>query len=425
MHAAIRDSAGSNPRTAQPGWPPVVVGGAFYTGLLLMRNLIGRGVRAVAFDCNPAQPAFRSVYGKTFLCPNPDQDPAAWLAFMVDLAQKIGGKPVLIPSSDQFVTAIAAHAAELEKHFIFCYSAASLQSTLATKESQYALAAKHGMPIPRSQFITSAEELDTFASTARFPCLLKPLHCREWEKMPATHPLNGSKLATAASAEELHARYDSVAAFTPELVVQEMIEGPDTAKLVYLSCYSSTGKRLGSCVVRELRTGPILFGSASIVEPVDDPETDGMSDSFLRKIGYAGICELEVKRDTRDGTIKLIEANPRYSGTADAAPYAGVDIGWLHYLDLIGVDVQPVRQNSHDYRHICLQRDFSSLRSYRKAGLLSWRELLRSYRPPAYFYDFDVRDWRVSLATLKEVFKIVVGPYFRRLFPKKPTGQSY
>ncbi len=425
MHAAIRNSAGSNPATAQPGWPPVVVAGAFYTGLLLMRNLIGRGVQAVAFDCNPVQPGFRSVYGKTFLCPNPDENPAAWLTFMVNLAKNMDAKPVLIPSSDQFVSAIAAHAQELEKHFVFCYSAASLQATLATKENQYALAAQHGMPIPRSQFITSAQDLDAFASTARFPCLLKPLHCREWEKMPGTHPLNGSKLATAESAEELRARYDSVSAFTPEVVVQEMIEGPDTAKLVYLSCYSQTGKRLGSCLVRELRTGPILFGSASIVEPVDDPETDELSDHFLRSIGYAGICELEVKRDTRDGTIKLIEANPRYSGTADAAPYAGVDIGWLHYLDLIGVDVQPVRRNSHQYRHICLQRDFSSLRSYRKAGLLSWRQLLRSYRPPVYFYDFDLRDWRVSLATLKEVFKIIVGPYLRRLFPKKSAGQSH
>lgn len=426
MHAAIRNSAGSNPSTAQPDWPPAVIAGAFYTGLLLMRNLIGRGVKAVAFDCNAAQPAFRSVYGKTFLCPNPDENPAAWLTFMVDLARQVGGRPVLIPTSDQFVTTIGTHAAELEKHFVFCYSAAPLQSALATKEVQYALAAKHGMPIPRSQFITSAQELESFASTARFPCLFKPVQCREWDKLPATHPLSGKKLATAASPDDLRARYDSVAAVTPDVVVQEMIEGPDTAKLVYLSCYGSrTGKRIASCVVRELRTGPMMFGSASIVEPIDDLETDQLSDQFLRNIGYSGICEIEVKRDTRDGSIKLIEANPRYSGTADAAPYAGIDIGWLHYLDLIGIDVQPVQRNSHEFRHICLQRDFSDLRSYRKAGLLSWRELLHSYRPPAHFYDFDIRDWRVSLDTLKEVFKIIVGPYVRRVFPRKSARQSY
>lgn len=419
MHPAIRASAGSNPARAQPGWPPVVVGGAFYTGLTLMRNLIGRGVKAVAFDCNPALPGFHSAHGETYLCPNPDNEPAAWLAFMLDLAAKVGGKPVLIPASDQFVTAIAAHAPELEKHYTFCHRGAALQASLATKEVQYGLAQKYGMPIPRSQFITSVEELQDFAVGARFPCLLKPLHCREWEKMPASHPFTGSKLATAASASELLEAYKSVRAYTPEIVVQEMIEGPDTAKLVYLSCYSLTGKRLASCIVREIRTGPIYFGSAGLVEPVEDPEVDALSHRFLMAIGYVGICELEVKRDTRDGSVKLIEANPRYSGTADAAPYAGVDIGWIHYLDLIGIDIQPVRQNSRDFRHVCLQRDFSCLRSYRKAGLLTWRGLLRSYRPPLHFYDFDIRDPRVSLATLREMLKIVVGPYVRRVFPKR------
>ena len=34
--------------------------------------------------------------------------------------------------------------------------------------------------------------------------------------------------------------------------------------------------------------------------------------------------------------MKLIEANPRLSGGGDAAPYAGVDLCWIHYLDLIG-----------------------------------------------------------------------------------------
>ena len=45
-------------------------------------------------------------------------------------------------------------------------------------------------------------------------------------------------------------------------------------------------------------------------------------------MNYVGICEIEVKRDTRDGVVRLIEANPRFSVTADAAVYAGVDIGW-------------------------------------------------------------------------------------------------
>ncbi len=417
--SVVTESRRLNPQRAQEGWPPVVIAGAYQTGVGLMRNLLRRGVKTVAFDCTPDQTGFHSSYGKTYLCPNPDYQPQAWIVFMKGLAHELGGRPVLIASADQYVSAIAAHAAELERHYQFLQTASATQALLATKEKQYAIAEANGLATALTQFITSREELSSFASTAQFPCLIKPLHFREWEMLPVGHSLLGQKLALAPSPQALMTEYDSVAAVTPRLVVQEIIEGPDTAKLCYLSCYGRDGRRLGSCVVRQVRTDPIYFGSASLVEPVDDPEADRVSDHFLRSIGYAGICELELKRDTRDGRVKLIEANPRYSVTSDAAPYAGVDIGWLHYLDLIGQTVAPVRPTNFGFRHIALRRDAHTFRSYIRAGLLTWRGFFYSYRPPVHFFDFDWRDWRVTAKTVVEVSKILLGPFLRRFFPKR------
>ena len=414
----------ANPRRARPGWPPVVIAGAYQTGVVLMRNLVRRGLSACCVDCNPSQPGFRTIYGKAYHCPNPDDAPERWLEFMIDLAAKIGGKPVLIPSADQFVTAIGQHAAALEKHFVFCQSAASVQALLATKQRQYAIAGAHGLPVPRTLLARSLEDVLEFAQSAHFPCLFKPLHCREWERLPLGHPLHGRKLALADSPQDMAAKYRLVAETTPEVVVQEVIEGPDTAKLVYLSCYGRGGERIAACMVRELRTTPIYFGSASVVEPVCDPEADVLCDRFLRSVGYAGLCEIELKRDSRDGCVKMIEANPRYSVTADAAPYAGVDLGWLHYLDLIGQRVTPVFAEPRDFRHIVLERDFATVRDYRRDGLLTWPELLRSYRPPVAFFDFDMRDWRLTLSTCVTLAKLLFGPPIRRIFPKKRTVTS-
>ena len=408
-----------NPAQAAPGWPPAVVAGAYQTGVVLMRNLARRGVSVSCVDCYPQQPGFKTVYGKTRLCPNPDERPAEWFQFMADLAEEIGSKPVLMASSDIFVTAIARHAAQLREHFVFLESGVAMQALLATKRRQYDIAAGSGLPTPRTQFVSSLEELRRFGEGARFPCLLKPVHCREWERFPAGHPLLNQKTALALSLADLEAKYRLAEAATPELVVQEVIEGPDDAKLVYLSCYGRDGARLGACLVRELRTDPIYFGSASVVEPVEDLEVDALCDGFLRRIGYAGLCEIELKRDSRDQCVKMIEANPRYSVTADAAPYAGVDLGWLHYLDLIGQRVEPVQAGRIDFRHIVLRRDFACFRSYRKAGLLSWRELIRSYRPPVAFFDFDVRDWRVTADTVVALFKTLAFPLYRRVFPRR------
>lgn len=408
-----------NPSKAQPGWPPVVVAGVFQTGVNLMRDLIRRGVVAYGVDYNRSQAGFRSVYGKTVQCPNPDDKPDEWLDFMTNLARKLGTKPVLIPSADAFVSAIARHRDSLKQAYLFCHDAAPIQAKLATKEEQYNLVRDHGMPAPRTQFVKSPEEITQFGSVALFPCVMKPVRTRDWERSREGHPFHNKKVALANSAEELAAQYRVAAEINPEVVVQEVIEGPDTSKVIYFSCYNRAGARIAVAMAKTVRSNPIHFGSSSVIEPFWDSETDRVCDQFLKSIGYAGLCEIELKSDCRDGKVKIIEANPRYTGSGDYAHYAGVDLGWLHYLDLIGQPVAPVSQRDRNFRHVVLSWDFGSIRSYRREGLLTWRGLLRSYRPPVVFFDFDLRDWRVTARTISTLFRLVVGPPLRKIFPKK------
>jgi predicted ATP-grasp superfamily ATP-dependent carboligase len=383
-----------------------------------MRALHRRGVQVYGIDHRPEMSGFNTRYADVRLCPDPDTKPEEWVAFMIALAGEIGGQPVLISSADQYVSAIAAHGGKIEGQFRFCKSSMATQALLATKERQYAVAGEHGLPVPRTQFLESVEDAEAFARQARFPCLLKPLHFREWKRDPA-HPLFDLKVVIAKSPEELRDWYVSAASMSPQMMAQEIIEGPDTAKLVYLSCYGQSGERIGTAMVKQIRTTPIYFGSASVVEPVTDPETDRLCNHFLSSIGFWGLCEIELKRDTRDGQVKMIEANPRFSVTADAAYYSGVELGWLHYLDLIGQKVEPVEPSTRDFRHIVLIRDFDTIRSYRREGLLTWRELLRSYRPPVHFFDFDIFDWRLTARNVVQLARLLVRPLARRLFPKQ------
>jgi D-aspartate ligase len=416
-----------NALRAGKDWPWAVVTGAFQTGVVLMRDLSQRGVRVCCIDHNPAQSGFRTIYGEGYLCPNPEEAAEEWVIFMRLLAGRLGGKPVLISSADVYVTAIAEHAAALDRHFVFAHSVAA-QALLATKKRQYELSESHGLPVPRTRFVTSLDEVVDFGSVARFPCLLKPVHFRDWMGLPAGHPLRNQKIVIADSKEDLAAKYRLAAQASGELVAQEIIEGPDTAKLVYLSCYAKSGLRLGHCMLRQLRANPKDFGSASAVEPALDEEADRLCDGFLRGMGYTGICEIELKRDSRDGRVKMIESNPRYRVTADAGKYAGVELGWLHYLDLIedltGQKAFPVEPRGCDFRHIVLERDSAALASYRKAGM-SWKDFFRSYRSPVFFFDFDWRDWRVTAISMDKVLRNLAGPTlrraFRRIVPRRPA----
>ena len=398
-----------------------MVAGASQTGVVLMRDLARRGVSVCCVGQDRRSNGFRTVYGKGYLCPNPVDDPAAWIVYMVDLSRRIGGRPVLMPTSDQFVSAIGKYAEELGDFFVFCKPGVTIQTLLGTKEKQYDIALRHGMPLPRTRFVRSIDEVIEFGSSARFPCLLKPLQQLQWEFAPEGHPLRDSKVVVVDSAEKLAEKYRLAAEISSHMVVQEVIEGPDTAKLVYLSCYSTAGHRIGTCMLREFRSFPMHFGSASVVAPTSDPEADSLCDQFLRKLSYAGLCEIELKQDSRDGQLKMIEVNPRYSGSADAAPYAGVPLGWLHYLDLIGQPVAPIGPDSRDFRHITLCRDIPAIHSFMGAGLLSWRELIRSYRPPVAFYDFDLRDWRLTAENIACLGRTVLRQIVLHFIPKRST----
>jgi D-aspartate ligase len=393
--------------------PPVVVASVFQTGLNLMRDLEQKGIRVVGVDCYPNHQGFRSRYGRSFLCPNPDKEPDNWVAFMLSLAAAMGEKPVLIAAADIFVSAIGRHAKVLSEHFIFSESGCILQATLSTKETQYALAREYGLPSPQSVYVQTVTEIEAFCDHARFPVLLKPRSQREWEGLPGDNPLRGRKTISAKTREELIAHYEKVSSMVPQAVAQEEIVGPDSAKYCYLSVYARTGQRLGACVVRELRAYPLLYGCATLVEPVVDEEIDRICNKFLLSLGFVGICEIELKRDARDGHVLLIEINPRVSGTGDCARYTGVETGYLHYLDLIGQTPSPMVATRFGFRHIMLVNDLTAFPKYYDLGLLGWTEWFRSLSGPMEFFDFDWRDFKNAQSAAFRGVRALVGGLLR------------
>ena len=255
-----------------------------------------------------------------------------------------------------------------------------------------------------------------------FPASSSPATQREWEALPEGNPLRALKLITAENPAEMLAHYALTEHFRPEVMAQEIVAGGDDTKFCYLSVYGTGSRRLGHCVVREFRAYPLFFGSGSLVEPVLDDEIDTLCDRFLRALGYVGICEIEVKRDARDGVVRLIEANPRFSGTGDSALYAGIEIGWLHYLDLIGQEPEPMDATRSGFRHVTLRRDIPSLPHYVARGILTWADIRRSYRGPLEFFDFDRRDPRPTLQTLRGCARIFAGIFLRTLRLRRRLG---
>jgi predicted ATP-grasp superfamily ATP-dependent carboligase len=410
-----------NARKVGPDWPPVVVGGVFQTGLNLMRDLIRKGVKAFGIDSDLQHEGFRSRYGKSYPCPDPDLQPAEWVAFMQSLARdlknKYGVKPVFICAADQWVTALGAHQEALRDHYTFS-PGATIQSALTNKDEQYALADKYDFPRPLTAEIRCTADVDAFIERAMFPCLLKPLSAREWDNLPEGSPMRGLKIATAETPGQLIALYSGLEPYRPNVIAQELIQGPNTNMFCYFSVYATGGSLLSSGCVQEIRNHPKRYGAPSIIHPVSEPEILSLCDRFLRAVGYVGICEIEVKRDSRDGIFKLIEVNPRVTGSGDAASYMGVETGWLHYLDLIGQKPEPVPASRLDFYHIGLKWDFMISPACLQAGILTWHDALVPYRTEREFFDLDLHDWRLAVETLYKCGRYAAGAAWRSLRAK-------
>ena len=71
------------------------------------------------------------------------------------------------------------------------------------------------------------------------------------------------------------------------------------------------------------------------MEVTDTPEIVEYSRRLLSQLSYRGLCNIEYKKDRRNGDFKLLDLNAR-SGTSIGLPISnGVDFPWIMYDDMV------------------------------------------------------------------------------------------
>src|SRR5262249_51854285 len=133
---------------------------------------------------------------------------------------------------------------------------------------------------------------------------------------------------------QLLAKFDEASSLVDpgSLMIQELIPGNGESQLSY-TALCRDGLPIASLTAKRARQIPMDFGRAStFVETVEDPETSAAAARLLKALAYAGIVEVEFKRDPRDGKLKLLDINPRVWGWQSLCGAAGVDYPYLLWL---------------------------------------------------------------------------------------------
>jgi predicted ATP-grasp superfamily ATP-dependent carboligase len=140
---------------------------------------------------------------------------------------------------------------------------------------------------------------------------------------------------------------------------------------------------------RRTRQYPVEFGyTSSFVEIVDEPEAAAAARALLASIAYAGLVEIEFKRDRRDGRLKLLDVNPRPWSWFGLCRAAGIDLGAMMWALASGGTVQPASARPGT-SWMYLARDAAAAISLIRNGRLDVPHYLRSFA--------TVRSWAAFL----------------------------
>jgi D-aspartate ligase len=370
----MRAGAAASVAGAEPGrWPPAVLLGGRGPALSVARSLGALGVPVHVLAAGPA-PVRRSRYCHAFVVRGHSGNrQGAWLNWLEHEGPR---GAALLPCDDDGLELIARQRPRLEQlGYLPIAGADDAMLAMLDKEATYDRARALGVPTPRTVSIRGAGDIDRVVAELGFPCAIKPLHSHLWQRHFR------AKLIPVADEDALRAELAEVGRLGLEVLATEIITGADDAFVSYYTYLDEAGRPLFDFTKRKLRGYPIHFGlwTYQIVEWHADVAELGLR--FLTGAGIRGVANVEFKRDARDGRLKLIECNHRFTAANEIVALSGIDIARLAYGELVGVPMLPDAPARLGAR-LWSTWDIAAFLGYRAVGELTTTDWLRSLLHP-------------------------------------------
>ena len=321
--------------------PIAVILGGTVTALSVARSLTDAGVAVHVLDGRNS-PVRVSRLRAAFV----DVGAEEMQPRMLDWLRSGPHGAVVLACSDEGLELIARHRAELvELGYRPMEADDEVLLAMLDKKRTEALARAHGIPVPSALPLRNQADVDAVSGEISYPCVLKPVHSHVFARTKL-----GAKVLTADSPEALQTEFERMSAIGVELLVVEVITGPDDEYVSYYSYLDEHGEPLLHFTKRKIRQHPNRFGTGTYHATTHDPEVADAGLRFLQAVGLRGLGNVEFKRDGRDGQLKLIECNARFTMSNELIRIAGIDLALFSYNRLLGRPTPPVDSYRDDTR---------------------------------------------------------------------------
>ena len=256
------------------------------------------------------------------------------------------------------------------------------------KQTAYALAAEAGIATPRTFEPEGDESVAEMLGQLSFPCAVKPIHSHLFQRRAA----NPVKAVVVSSPDELYDGLALMRSLDVRVLVTEIIPGGDDQLCSYYSYLDDRGEPLLHLTKRKIRQYPSGFGLGCYHITDWNPEVADLGLRFFRSVGIRGLANVEFKRDLRDGRLKLIECNHRFTAANGQLRAAGMDLALFVYSRLAGEPPPAVDSYRRGVRLWYPIDDTRAFLVHRRAGRLTFRKWLRSILHPQEFPLFTWSD---------------------------------
>jgi len=305
------------------------------------------------------------------------------------------GAAVVLPCSDDGLELIARNRPELEAlGYRPVESDNRVVLDMLDKTRTHELADELGFDRPQTVTLECLADVEEAVDRLAFPCALKPVRSHVF----ARHFGLTQKVLVAKTRADLRAAAEQTLALGIEMLVTEIVPGPEDAYHTYYSHLDEHGRPLFEFTKRKLRQWPVGFRLPCYHVSDWAPEVARVGLGFMRGVGVRGTASVEFKRDERDGRLKLIELNHRVTRSTELLRRCGVDQALVAYERATGSEPRPGSSYRTGVRMWHPVEDVRAFAVQRRRGTLTVLEWLRSLAHRQHFLVYRWDDPAPSLA---------------------------
>ena len=344
--------------------PPVILIGGENNALSAARCLSRSGIEVFLLCAPEAAPRF--TRHATFLPAGGRNYPSDWRSYLLSPRSDVLSGAVLMCCSDDAIAFTNADYGALSRKFVMEICPPDIRGRFLDKTLTEDCARAAGIPSPRSWRPADSAELDAAVAGMTFPVILKP-------RLPHQWPLIGGKYLKADDAASLRTQFKRCTELGVGVLCMEYLPGGDENNCSYYTYIDAAGEPLVHFTKRLLRRYPANKGGATYHITGWDEEVAGLGLRFFRHAGLKGLCNVEFKRDPRDGQLKLIEVNARFTAGNAVVAASGIDLATIAYNSLTGRP-QDLPTTFTEGLVMCdLLQDFLAFIERRRSGELTFR----------------------------------------------------